>query len=67
MATKTGRGVTNYKGFPPMKLHDPLLTWFCEMTRQTQIIIFTTAMPMITKLCRTVTYVHTISWSCKIT
>ena len=28
MATKIGKGVTNYEGFPPIKLHDPLLTWF---------------------------------------
>ena len=30
MATNLGKMVTYYEGLPPVKLHDPLITWSSE-------------------------------------
>ena len=40
MAIKLGRGVTYHEGVPPIKSHDPLITWSCKITRQTKPIYF---------------------------
>ena len=34
VATKFGRVVIYNKMLPLIKLHDPLITWFCEVRRQ---------------------------------
>ena len=34
MATKLGRVMTNLEGLPPLKLHDPLMTWSRKITWQ---------------------------------
>ena len=39
MATKLGRLVTYYEGFPPIISHDFLITWSCRITRQTELIL----------------------------
>ena len=39
MATKLGRMVTYLDGLLSIKSHDPLITWFCEITRQTETTI----------------------------
>ena len=31
MATKPDRVVTYYEGLPPLKSHDPLITWSCKI------------------------------------
>ena len=46
--------VTYLDGFVPIKLHCPLITWFCKITWQ--IKIFTTTVSMSTKLGRMLTY-----------
>ena len=38
MATKLGKTVTYLDGFLPIKLHDPLITWSCDITRLPKII-----------------------------
>ena len=66
------RGVTYYEGVPPIKSHDPLITWSSEITWQTKNIT-PTAMPVTTRPDRIVTYLgwllpikshdHLILWS----
>ena len=77
MATTLGRMVIYVDGFLIINSNDTLIMWSCKMTWQTEIIIFTTAVPMITKLDQTVTYLDgllpiklhdpSITWSCEIT
>ena len=38
MVTKLGRMLTDHKGLQPIKSHDPLITWSCEITWQIEII-----------------------------
>ena len=38
MGTKLDRVVTYHEGIPPIKSRDPLITWSCEITRQTKTI-----------------------------
>ena len=62
--------------FLPIKSNNHIIMWFCKILWQTTNI-FTTAMPMATKLGRLVTYLgcllpiksndHVIMWFCKIT
>lgn len=40
MATKAWRMVTNFKWLLSIKPHDHALTWFCEITWKTKIIIY---------------------------
>ena len=40
MATKVWRMVTNFKRLLSIKPHDHALTWFCEITWKTKIIIY---------------------------
>ena len=80
IATKLGRVVTYHEGLPPIKSHDPLITWSCKITWQTKFII--TPLPkvaMTRKLGRMVTLTYLeglltikshnalITWSCKFT
>ena len=73
MGTKLGRVVTYHEGIPPIKSRDPLITWSCEITRQTKTIINSTTRLAVgsyqkrhmnvlsllaTKLGRTVTYLN---------
>ena len=39
MATKLSMVITYHKGLPPIKSHDPLIMWSCEITWQTKNII----------------------------
>ena len=36
---QTWQGVTYCEGFPAIKPHKSLITWFCEITKQTKVII----------------------------
>ena len=39
MGTKLGRILTYHKGLSPIKLHDPLMMWSDEITRQNESVI----------------------------
>ena len=39
MTTKLGRGVTYHERVPPIKSHDPWITWSCKIMWQTKAII----------------------------
>ena len=39
MATKLDRVVTYHERLPSIKIHDLLITWYCEITWQTKTII----------------------------
>ena len=77
MATKFGRVVTCHEGLPPIKPHDPLITWSFEITSQTKTVVSTTRVPVATKLGSKVTYLDgllsiksydpLIMWSCEVT
>ena len=57
MDTRISRVVIYHKGLIPIKSHDPLITWSCEITWQTKIIITQlTEWFMVTKLCSMGTY-----------
>ena len=57
MDTRISRVVIYNKGLIPIKSHDPLITWSCEITWQTKIIITQlTEWFMVTKLCSMGTY-----------
>ena len=68
MATKLGRMLAYLDGLLPIKSHDPLIKWSCEIPWQTKAILSlstttiskasTTAKPMSTKLDRMVTYLE---------
>ena len=56
-ATKLGTVVTFHERLPPTKSHDPLITWSCEITGRTKIIVTAAnRVAMATKLGRIVTY-----------
>ena len=40
MATKFGRIVTSLEWLPPIKSRNHIITWSCEITLQTKIIIY---------------------------
>ena len=78
MATKLGRMVTYLDCLFSIKSDDHIITWFCEITRQTKKhCISSTTMLMTTKCGRMMNYIewllpsksndHIIMWSCKIT
>ena len=57
IATKLGKMVTYDERLLPIKSHDLLITWSCEITWQTKNIS-TTAMSLTTKIGRLVTYLE---------
>ena len=52
IATKLDKVVTYHEGVPPIKSHDPLITWFSEITWQTKIIISPLPVAMAAKFGR---------------
>ena len=66
--TKLCRVVFYHQGLPPIKLHDPLITWSFEITWQTKNHYnFAIRVAMAIKLCRIVTYhdgflPHKVAW-----
>ena len=51
---KLDRVVTYHEGLPPINLHDHLIMWYCEITRQYK----TTTVCIATKFGRMVTYLR---------
>ena len=53
IATKHGRAVNYHDGLTPIKSHDPLITWFWEITQKIfKYYVFTTKVTVATKLFR---------------
>ena len=52
--TKLGRLLTYFKGLLSIKSHDPLITWSCEITRQTKNHV--SLVLIATEIGRVVTY-----------
>ena len=58
MATGLGRVMTYLDGLRPLKSHDPLITWLCEIMWQTNHCISNTTVPMATKHGRRMAYLE---------
>ena len=61
MATKPDRMVSYLDWAPPLKLLNLLVAWSYKITENQNHYIFTTTMPMATKLGRKVTYLDKVS------
>ena len=62
MATKRGRVATDHEGLPPMKSHYPLITWFCEITWQTETLISLLSLCLWPPNFRWWAYAHKVTW-----